>query len=245
MPFRALCLTVLLVASGAVAADTGAGYPKAPGQDAGLAQASDDHDAYGRLWPLAWTSKFVAVHDQSGMLSSPNPLEWPAFVVCRDKVVRVERLEEVSLTDPKAPALRGGRAHEYRLPCAALLVLGAEVEGLSVGPAKPMPFGVPPRRKVEPGDGGSKVLFGPVVAEGILRGTSPVRLDECRLRFPGRTPLELKHRSCNVGFVGDLNADGRPDFVIDGYGEMGCGARTLYLSNDDGWSEVARHERNC
>ncbi|MCO4747770.1 MAG: hypothetical protein KC912_23445 [Proteobacteria bacterium] len=127
--------------------------------------------------------------------------------------------------------------YEYELGCEAAMVIGASVQGPVVGPsagaAHPIPF--------EVAEEGTATLEG-------LSITSTARshrlFQNCTATLDGRVVLETR-RSCSVPFAGDLNQDGKVDFVLRLHGEIGCGVRDLWLSSPEGYRRAHTTSIGC
>lgn len=162
------------------------------------------------------------------------------FVVCDSEIVRPtlgwpERIafEEVALPDLIVPI------YEYTLPCASGLVIGEEVPGIQVGAKSANPFGTPP--KMTTGPDGKSLSVGALTLRG--EPLPQAWFHNCTVEFEGH--LEGGHHGCRALYTGDLNGDGKVDFVIDLRGEMGCGGATLFLSTPGGWERVAANSDYC
>jgi hypothetical protein len=72
-------------------------------------------------------------------------------------------------------------------------------------------------------------------------------LDRQRNPVTGECRVELRNvrSTSSVVFSGDLNGDGRPDFILYLSGEMGCGGPRLYLSSPEGWFEAGLSNNYC
>lgn len=210
-------------------------HAEEPQVPSAIPNEGDRHfDAKGNMRPLAWIGPFVVILNGADGLLTPNKLADAPFVVCSDRIVRLAATGVPA--GAGVPSAYGAQAFYYELPCAAQLVLGAEVPGIVLGKRSP------PQRESLP------------VVELRLpsSATAPIKIHgqpgtvhRCTIDFPGEKPLRVSFRNCEVQFAGDLNGDGIDDVVIDGRGEMGCGGLSLYNSSPHGWALAGSHYDNC
>jgi hypothetical protein len=122
--------------------------------------------------------------------------------------------------------------YHYALPCKASFVLDESIAGLRAG--KYGPGSVCPVRKKGPA--GATPQGEEDVPFAILEDPAT---HQCRMELRG-----VREESAAV-FSGDLNGDGRRDFIIRVIGEMGCGGPNLYLSSPQGWFRAGFSDHYC
>lgn len=221
----------------------GEAVPAADGTRLELMVISDDI-----VWDPILAAMEVRPQDEIQQLGSREPLGRDGFVVlagattlrtnralrpdeavlavCDDRVVRVDhpRLKAIGIDEIEEVGSGVMPVYIYALPCAAHVVVSANVAGIAEGP----------------------YVRTPIAAKaGEVRTTAagPVTIVEapegrCTMEAPGAS-LRIDRKTCELQFVGDLNGDGRADAVFRESGEMGCGSFSLFLSEPTGWSAAA------
>lgn len=186
---------------------------------------------------------FVEVSERSSRLRTVLRLDGRRpFVVCDGQIVRptLKRPARILFDEQPVPDLLFP-LHEYTLPCASTLVLGEDVPGIRAGAKSAGRFGTPPR--MTRGSDEQSLSVGALTLRGEIATELARTLRSCTVELEG-VP-EGHYTSCHVGYAGDLNGDGKEDFVIDLRGEAGCGGATLFLSSPTGWKYVAGNTDYC
>jgi hypothetical protein len=153
-----------------------------------------------------------------------RPLDKGFFAICGNETRKIQRpkLVRVAVGLGEFAQVLFPEYH-YALPCKASFVLDESIPGIRIG-------------KRGPG------RTCPVRKEG---GDEPFTLDEDPVTGECRVKLRNVRESSRVVFSGDLNGDGRPDFILFLVGEMGCGGPRLYLSSPQGWFQAGFSNHYC
>jgi hypothetical protein len=165
------------------------------------------------------------------------------FVVCDKQIVRptLARPTRITFESHSIPDLLFP-IYEYALPCASSLIIGEQVPGIRAGAKSANRFGTPPR--VTASEDGTTLSVGALVLRGEP-GWMAGMLTRCTVELEGLTKGQGVLHSCKAEYVGDLNGDGKEDFVLDLRGEGGCGGATLFLSSPAGWKQVVYNLDYC
>ena len=188
----------------------------------------------------------IAVQN-SKRISTHRPFEQAPFVVCAESVVQ-QPLVLRSVGMRKAGFNEEGfqTVYEYELPCKAELLIGGALPFIEVGPREPSPYGTPPRAPPT-----SEVDFQSTLGVLTISATSVIQEERSTLSGVGGCQIEVKgleiqsSNYCHVQFIGDVNADGRDDYVFDHIGEMGCGWRELWTTENGGLRRVGKNSWDC
>ena len=183
----------------------------------------------------------------SRRISTHRPFEQPPYVVCADRVVQ-QPLVLRSVGKRKAGFYEEGfqTVYEYELPCTAELLVGGALPFIEVGPRDPSPYGSPPRAPAT-----SEVDFQTPLGALRISATSIIQEERSTLSGVGSCQLQvngLEIRSsnyCRVLFIGDVNGDGQDDYVFEHIGEMGCGWRELWTTENGGLRRVSKNSWDC
>ena len=126
--------------------------------------------------------------------------------------------------------------YAYALPCAAELLLEPDTSGVKTG-ARTASLALSTAAEALP-TGQQRYRFGPLTLTAAPQPhPSGPGGRQCTVQLGDTTQ---QHSSCALRFAGDLNQDGQPDFAWESYGEMGCGAWELWLSQPDGSYALAQ-----
>jgi hypothetical protein len=153
-----------------------------------------------------------------------RPLDKGFFALCGKETRKIERpkLVRVAIGLGEFERVLFPEYH-YALPCKASFILDESIPGIRTG--KRGPGRTCPVRK-----GG---------------GDEPFTLHQDPVTGDCRAELRGVRESSRIVFSGDLNGDGRPDFILFLVGEMGCGGPRLYLSSPQGWFQAGFSNHYC
>lgn len=162
-----------------------------------------------------------------------RPLDKGFFAICDKEIRKVEKpkLVRVAVGLGEFARILFPEYH-YALPCKARLVLDESIPGIRIGEYGPGRL-CPIRKE------------GQAEATPQVVGQVPFAIPEDPITGQCRFELRRVRKESTVGFSGDLNGDGRRDFILFLVGEMGCGGPHLYLSSPQGWFEAGSSEHYC
>ena len=183
----------------------------------------------------------------SKRVSTHRPFERSPYVVCADRVVQQPlALRAIGVREVGFNQEGFQTVYEYELPCKAELLIGGALPFIQVGPRQPSPYGSPPRA-----ESANEVNFHAQLGALSISATSVLQeqrsalsgVSGCELQVNG---LEIQSSNrCSVLFIGDVNADGHEDYVFEHSGEMGCGWRELWTTENGGLRRVSVNSWDC
>ncbi len=173
-----------------------------------------------------------------------RPLDRGFFAICGNETRKVEKpkLARVGLAFQGFVGTLYPTYH-YELPCKASFVLDESIPGIRIG--KHGPGRSCTVQKKEPAGATSQDKWPDPFILQKNEGQVPFTVRENPATGDCRVGLRNVRKSSRVVFSGDLNGDGRPDFILDLVGEMGCGGPRLYLSSPEGWLEAGLSNHYC